>query len=142
MPSENKTQRYESDAFPSLSILGVCGSIGSGKSFACSLLTSKINTLTELSAHHIDTDSLAHGVYAPGSKAIEEIGKEFGDHVIANGTVDRKALGAIVFGDRAEMEVSLINFNLIYMLLLKFPIVLKFYCSGFTRNWRRLFGRM
>jgi len=107
------------ESFPSLAIVGVCGSIGSGKSFACSLLTSKLNDLgsasdqtlstTEvpvITAHHIDTDSLAHGVYAPGSKAITDIGKEFGQHVIADGTVDRKALGAIVFGDKSKMAVS------------------------------------
>eukprot|EP00979_Chaetoceros_neogracilis_P017202 scaffold10190_cov294-Chaetoceros_neogracile.AAC.2 len=105
------------ESFPSLSIVGVCGSIGSGKSFACSLLTSKLNDLglasseqtlstseiPVIAAHHIDTDSLAHGVYEPGSKAITEIGEEFGQHVIADGTVDRKALGDIAFGDKSKM---------------------------------------
>jgi dephospho-CoA kinase len=108
------------ESFPSLSIVGVCGSIGSGKSFACSLLTSKLNDLglasseqtlstseiPVIAAHHVDTDSLAHGVYEPGSKAITEIGEEFGQHVIADGTVDRKALGAIAFGDKSKMAVS------------------------------------
>jgi hypothetical protein len=107
------------ESFPSLSIVGVCGSIGSGKSFACSLLTSKLNDLglasseqtseiPVIAAHHIDTDSLAHGVYEPGSKAITEIGEEFGQHVIADGTVDRKALGAIAFGDKSKMAVSIV----------------------------------
>lgn len=94
----------ESEAFPSLKILGVCGSIGSGKSYACSLLASNLNKLTDITAHHIDTDSLAHGVYAPGSKAIDDIKDEFGQHVVVDGEVDRKALGAIVFSDRSEME--------------------------------------
>jgi dephospho-CoA kinase len=100
------------ESFPSISIVGVCGSIGSGKSFACSLMTSKLNekpssyVTPEITAHHIDTDSLAHGVYAPGSKAISEIGDEFGQGVIANGTVDRKALGAIVFSNGTKMAVS------------------------------------
>jgi len=57
-------------------------------------------------AYHIDTDSLAHGVYAPGSKAIDEIGEEFGGHIIADGTVDREALGGIVFSDSSKMDVS------------------------------------
>lgn len=100
-------------------IIGMLGPCGSGKSYASSLLTSKINQISNtpsssslqgenqpiiVQAHHIDTDSLAHAVYEPGSKAISEIGRAFGEHVIANGTVDRKALGAIVFRDESEMD--------------------------------------
>ena len=102
------------EEFPSLSILGICGSIGTGKSYASSLLASKVNESkndTSISgncvAYHIDTDSLAHGVYAPGSQAIVEIEKEFGSGVVVDGTVDRKSLGAIVFGeDKSKMAVS------------------------------------
>lgn len=97
----------QEESFSSVSVLGVCGSIGAGKSYFCSLLTSKLNDCkdsTEVHAHHIDTDSLAHGVYAPGSKAIEEIGQTFGQEVIEDGTVNRKALGAIVFSDPSEMQ--------------------------------------
>ncbi|GFH60530.1 phosphopantetheine adenylyltransferase / dephospho-CoA kinase [Chaetoceros tenuissimus] len=97
----------QEESFSSVSVLGVCGSIGAGKSYFCSLLTSKLNDCkdtTEVHAHHIDTDSLAHGVYAPGSKAIEEIGQTFGQKVIADGTVNRKALGTIVFSDPSEMQ--------------------------------------
>jgi hypothetical protein len=101
-----KESEAEAEAFPSLKIVGICGAIGSGKSYASSLLTSKINELSDMTAHHIDTDSLAHGVYAPGSKAIDEIGDEFGEHVISNGTVDRKALGSIVFSNNSKMQVS------------------------------------
>jgi dephospho-CoA kinase len=94
----------DSEAFPSLKILGICGSIGSGKSYASSLLTSNLDNMAGITAHHIDTDSLAHGVYAPGSKAIDEIGDEFGKNVIVDCTIDRKALGSIVFSDRSKME--------------------------------------
>lgn len=97
----------QEESFSSVSVLGVCGSIGAGKSYFCSLLTSKLNDCkdtTDIHAHHIDTDSLAHGVYSPGSKAIEEIGQTFGQEVIADGTVNRKALGAIVFSDPSEMQ--------------------------------------
>jgi len=73
-------------------------------------LTSKINESTEMTAHHIDTNSLAHGVYAPGSKAIDDVGAEFGESIIVNGTVDRKALGSIVFSDNSKMQVSDIAF--------------------------------
>jgi len=96
-----------------LKIVGLCGSTGSGKSFASSLLVSKINSAlndpsdenTNLYAHHIDTDSLGHGVYAPGSAALKEIETEFGKDIITqDGMVNRKALGRIVFADRNEMS--------------------------------------
>lgn len=113
--SINKPRQDSSNIY----IIGMLGPCGSGKSYACSLLTSKLNqsilgetigkqdSSVVVTAHHIDTDSLAHAVYEPGSKAVAEIGKEFGEHVIANGTVDRKALGAIVFGDESMMNVSM-----------------------------------
>jgi Dephospho-CoA kinase len=113
--SINKPRQDSSNIY----IIGMLGPCGSGKSYACSLLTSKLNqsilgetigkqdSSVVVTAHHIDTDSLAHAVYEPGSKAVAEIGKEFGEHVIANGTVDRKALGAIVFGDESMMNVSI-----------------------------------
>ena len=124
----------ESDAFQHLTVLGVCGSIGSGKSFASRLLTSKLNQdnmdttspsnnknknksskngLPLPLAHHIDTDSLAHGVYAPGNPALQEIKEEFGSDVVSDdGTIDRKALGGIVFSDPSQMKVSPSNMKM------------------------------
>ena len=82
-------------------ILGVCGGICSGKSTACKLLRDFPGAVG-----HIDADSLAHEVYAPGSKAIQEISDYFGDQVIDKeaGVVDRKALGSIVFSDQSKMS--------------------------------------
>ena len=123
----------DSDTFPNLSIIGICGSIGTGKSYTCSLLVSKLNALFALDddgdnevlgdgversrgsveeqedqvAFHIDTDKLAHGVYLPGSLALKEIEHTFGGDVIADdGTVNRKVLGGIVFNDKDAMAVS------------------------------------
>ena len=58
----------------------------------------------------IDADKLAHVVYEPGSKALEEISKEFGKDILDdsdNTQIDRKKLGAIVFSDAASMSVRL-----------------------------------
>jgi len=47
-------------------------------------------------------------VYEPGSKALEEISKEFGKDILDdldNTQIDRKKLGAIVFSDAASMSV-------------------------------------
>jgi dephospho-CoA kinase len=115
-------------------VLGVCGGIGSGKSTACKWLatiSSSSSSSSKESAtmtinsiiHHLDADSLAHAVYAPGSQVIKEIVGVFGDDVLvvptdvdkddeggANAatpplpTIDRKKLGAIVFSDPSEMS--------------------------------------
>ena len=110
----NVPRDTQSEAFQHLTVLGICGSIGSGKSFAARLLTSKLNQQLEGEgianddiAHHIDTDSLAHGVYAPGNPALDEIKELFGSGVVGeDGTIDRKALGKIVFSDTNQMKVS------------------------------------
>ncbi len=50
----------------------------------------------------IDTDVIAREVVRPGKPALEEIRETFGDAVIAaDGTLDRPAMRAIVFGDDA-----------------------------------------
>jgi hypothetical protein len=73
------------------------------------------NTNVDQIAFHIDADKLGHGVYAPGSAALEEIGLAFGEGVIFNnGTVNRKALGSIVFNDENQMAVSLYSFFYCY----------------------------
>lgn len=97
--------------FYPLKLVGIIGSIGSGKSFASSLIVSRLNSVlnkgdTESTyAHYIDVDKLAHGVYAPDSAANKQIGTVFGQELILkDGTVDRKALGDIVFADSDEMS--------------------------------------
>jgi len=84
-------------------VLGVCGGIGSGKSSASKLLVSELGCLA-----HLDADSIAHSVYRPGSPAVRDIVAAFGKDVLVQEekgteTIDRKKLGAIVFGDRQEM---------------------------------------
>lgn len=63
--------------------------------------------LAELGAHVIDTDKVGHRVYAPGSEGFTRLVETFGrDIVAADGTIDRKKLGALVFGD-AERRAAL-----------------------------------
>lgn len=97
---------------PSFKVLGVCGGIGSGKSTACKLLVSSCNCL-----EHIDVDKIAHSVYAPGSDAVRDVVKEFGEDVlfaheestsdkdddVPPMEIDRKKLGAVVFAERSAM---------------------------------------
>eukprot|EP00594_Rhizosolenia_setigera_P014125 CAMPEP_0178965202 /NCGR_PEP_ID=MMETSP0789-20121207/16133_1 /TAXON_ID=3005 /ORGANISM="Rhizosolenia setigera, Strain CCMP 1694" /LENGTH=278 /DNA_ID=CAMNT_0020650125 /DNA_START=184 /DNA_END=1020 /DNA_ORIENTATION=- len=90
-------------------ILGITGGIGSGKSLVCKILSEEYE-----SHYHIDSDSLAHTVYAPNSKAITQIVQEFGaENVILEKDegddqdileIDRKKLGSIVFQDPSAMS--------------------------------------
>ena len=74
-------------------ILGLSGGIGSGKSTVTRILA-------ELGATTIDADAIVHEQQAAGQPMLTEIAAAFGDEVIASdGTLDREALGAIVFRD-------------------------------------------
>ena len=76
-------------------IVGLTGGIAAGKSVVA-------RRLAELGAVTVDADALAREVVEPGTPALEAIRQRFGDAVIApDGTLDRPALGAIVFSDAA-----------------------------------------
>ena len=56
-----------------------------------------------LGAVIIDADVLAREVVEPGEPALAEIARDFGSNMIAaDGRLDRKALGAVVFADSAR----------------------------------------
>lgn len=74
-------------------LLALTGGIASGKSTVA-------RRLAELGAVVVDADAIVREVQAPGSPVLEEIAAAFGPSVIAaDGTLDRAALGAIVFTD-------------------------------------------
>jgi len=74
-------------------IIGLTGGIGAGKSVVGGMLR-------ELGAHVIDTDKVGHRVYAPGSEGWRKLVDAFGEGIVAaDGSIDRKRLGEIVFGD-------------------------------------------
>lgn len=73
--------------------IGLTGGIASGKSTAA-------RHLATLGAHVIDADRLGHRAYEPGSPGHAAVAEAFGIDVVADdGSIDRKALGAIVFGN-------------------------------------------
>lgn len=72
--------------------IGLTGGIASGKSTASA-------RFAELGALVVDHDVLARQVVAPGSAALVDIAREFGDRVIRGGELDREALAHIVFND-------------------------------------------
>ena len=77
-------------------ILGLTGSIGMGKSTAAEMLRS-----LGLPVH--DADAAVHLLLAKGGKAVTAVEKAF-PGVAKDGAVDRKALGARVFGNKTEMK--------------------------------------
>jgi dephospho-CoA kinase len=81
-------------------IVGLTGGIAAGKSVVA-------RRLAELGAVIVDADALAREVVEPGTPGLDAIRRRFGDAVIApDGTLDRAALGAIVFSD-AEARADL-----------------------------------
>ena len=74
-------------------ILGLSGGIGSGKSTVTRILA-------ELGATTIDADAIVHEQQAPGQPLLRKIAEAFGEEILAeDGSLDREALGAIVFRD-------------------------------------------
>ncbi len=84
--------------------IGLTGGIGSGKSTVAQMLG-------ELGAPIIDADKVAHTTYAPDGAAYDGVIAAFGTDVVApDRTIDRKKLGAIVFGnpDRLNKLTSIV----------------------------------
>ena len=79
-------------------VIGLTGGIGTGKSEVSRLLG-------ELGAELIEADKVAHEAYEPGTPGWREVVEAFGEGVLdADGRIDRKALGGIVFDDEEARE--------------------------------------
>jgi len=78
--------------------IGLTGGIGSGKSTVAQILG-------ELGAPILDADKVAHTTYAPGGSAYDAVIAAFGRDIVApDRTIDRKKLGAIVFGSPERLN--------------------------------------
>jgi len=81
--------------------VGLTGGVGSGKSEAAQLLADRGGVV-------VDADRLAREVVAPGTPGLRRVVEVFGEHVLdADGSLDRPAMAALVFGDpaaRARLE--------------------------------------
>jgi dephospho-CoA kinase len=74
-------------------LIGLTGGIASGKSAVARLLR-------ERGIPVVDADQLARDVVCPGSAGLAAVVARFGSEVLdVDGALDRKKLGAIVFGD-------------------------------------------
>ncbi len=78
--------------------VGLTGGIATGKSYV-------VAVLRELGCEVSDADTLAHQAVEPGKPAYHDIVNEFGPGVLnEDGTLNRAALGALVFADAAKRE--------------------------------------
>ncbi|MFG3225053.1 dephospho-CoA kinase [Kitasatospora sp. NPDC048194] len=78
--------------------IGLTGGIGAGKSEVSRLFAAR-------GAVIVDSDLIAREVVAPGTDGLAAVVAEFGPGVLReDGTLDRPALGAIVFGDQERLQ--------------------------------------
>ena len=79
--------------------VGLTGGIASGKSTVARMLAEK-------GALVIDLDEIAHAVEEPEGPVWQEIVHHFGRAILgADRAIDRRKLGAVVFGDREKLEL-------------------------------------
>src|SRR5271169_798188 len=74
----------------------VTGSSGSGKSAVCLLLHQHLGALV------LNADEFARDALKPGSPALAEVRREFGERFFEGGILDRKALAGLVFHSPEE----------------------------------------
>lgn len=90
-------------------IIGVTGEIGVGKSYISNRIE-KIGNEKGIPVHNIELDHIGHQILGTLKEPIyenvrEEIEKEFGPGVRLNdGSINRKALGEIVFNNKEKLE--------------------------------------
>ncbi len=79
-------------------VIGLTGGIASGKSTVAQFFRDR-----EIPV--IDADLLGHRTYEPGTDTFKAVAAVFGPEVVAqDGAIDRKALGAKVFGKPDELK--------------------------------------
>ena len=81
-------------------IIALTGGIGAGKSLVAQYFS-------ELGARVVDADQLSRIAIERGSKGFDEVLLRFGESILRDGDIDRKALAEIVFADasaRTDLE--------------------------------------
>lgn len=79
-------------------ILGITGSIASGKSTVSSMFEARGAVL-------ISADQLARDAVRPGSATLEQLVGRFGEEILAgDGQLDRSRLGTLIFSDPAARQ--------------------------------------
>lgn len=77
-----------------MKVIALTGGIGAGKSTVAQFFS-------ELGANVIDADHLARVAIERGSEGFDEVVARFGEEILTNGDINRRALAEIVFSDAA-----------------------------------------
>lgn len=77
--------------------IAVTGPFASGKS-------AFVGMLGDLGAHTASADEIVHDLLRWNENAISDVSERFGEEVVGEEGVDRKALGRVVFGDPAKLS--------------------------------------
>lgn len=81
-----------------MKVIALTGGIGAGKSLVA-------NYLFTLGAQVLDADQLARSAIERGSAGFDEVIAVFGDAILKDGDIDRRALGEIVFSDESKRKI-------------------------------------
>lgn len=81
-----------------MKVVALTGGIGAGKSLVA-------NYLFTLGAQVIDADQLARAAIERGSAGFDEVIATFGDSILKDGDIDRRALGEIIFNDPEKRKL-------------------------------------
>lgn len=80
-------------------VIGITGNIATGK-------TTVVEMLADLGAETIDADQVVHQMMGPGSQLADELASMFGAEVVRqDGSINRPALGQLVFSDAEKLSV-------------------------------------
>ena len=80
-----------------MKVIGITGPTGAGK-------TTALSALEALGGRCVDCDAVYHDLLLYNEPMRQELRARFGDNVFSsNGTLDRKALGAVVFEDKQAL---------------------------------------
>lgn len=85
--------------YHAMRVIGLTGGIASGKSTVSKMFR-------DLGAEVVDADQVAREIVGPGQPALAEIARTFGlEMLLPDGSLDRKRLGALVFGDAEKRRM-------------------------------------
>ena len=79
-------------------VLGLTGGIACGKSYVARLLRQRGIPV-------LDADAISRSLTAPGGEALPAVRAAFGDQVFDGDTLNRRALGEVVFADPGPRAV-------------------------------------
>ena len=79
-------------------IIGITAPIGCGKSYVAEVFAKK-------GIPSLDTDKIYHSLISSPTETVEALRREYGDCVVnTDGSIDRVALGSIVFNDKEKLR--------------------------------------